>query len=199
MSESTERPVRFYTRARKFPRLIGQTMDGRKLPGGPYTWTQLLATGAVLFLATRTAPLWARGSGLQTIMVIVFLTIGTLVMGRQLPHITRNPFLLLGGIVRVLLGPRHGRLRNRPMRPRRPHPVKGLCLIDQRDLPPQVDLDTPREMPADAAPLTDPAGAAALYPPASEDLPAPATPTTPVPLSRVAALLSQAVSGDRDA
>ena len=34
--------ARFYTRSRKFPRLIGRLHDGTKIPGGPYTVTQAI-------------------------------------------------------------------------------------------------------------------------------------------------------------
>lgn len=204
MSETTDRPVRFYTRARKFPRLIGQTLDGRRLPGGPYTWPQLALTAAVFFLATRTVPLWARGSGLQTIMIIAFLTAGALIVGRQMPQVTRNPLLLLAGLVRVLSGPRHGRLRNRPLRMRPPHPVKGLCLIDQRGLANQAEEGPSPEVPPDNHPVgtslavVESPAASAVDENEAATPPTPPAPT-PVPLSRVAALLSQAVSGDRDA
>ena len=39
--QSTSREVvKNYTRARKFPQLLGMTPDGKKLPGGPYSYTQ---------------------------------------------------------------------------------------------------------------------------------------------------------------
>lgn len=202
MSETSERPVRFYTRARKFPRLIGQTLDGTKIPGGPYTWPQLFLAGGVLFLAIKSAPLWARGSGIQTLLVIVFVTGAALVFGRQMPQITRNPLLMVGGFSRVLFGPRHGRLQNRPVKARLPHAVKGMCLIDQRGLPAQDNLGPVETTGLLVDPLPEfdllevPSP---LEDPVPGDEPLPPKTTNPVPLSRVAALLSQAVSGDRDA
>ena len=35
--------LKWYTRARKFPQLIGRTPDGTRIPGGPYTYTQVAA------------------------------------------------------------------------------------------------------------------------------------------------------------
>lgn len=198
MPETSERPVRLYTRARKFPKLIGKTLDGRQLPGGPYTGPQLILTGSLVFLAVKTAPLWARGSGVQTIVVFVALAAGSLVLGRHLPRLTRNPLLLLLGLGRVLTGPRHGRAGNRPLRARAPHSVKGVCLIDQRGLPLQEDLDLPPALEP-RLDLTHVPSAALESEPDPADVSPPPTTTHPVPLSRVATLLSQAVSGDRDA
>lgn len=204
MTETTERPVRLYTRARKFPRLIGTTLDGRKLPGGPYTWPQLALAGGVLFVSARTAVWWARGSGLQTIMIILFLTVGAVIVGRQLPQITRNPVLLVGGVLRVLTAPRTGRLANRPLRLRAPHQVKGLCLVDLSGVTaPDQDWTVPEfEAPQDPMLIPHPLEDVDPTPPPAPTWGSPEPtpdPTAAVPLSRVAALLSKAVSGGPDA
>src|SRR5450759_686655 len=52
--------VKYYTRARKFPQLIGRTPDGAKIWGGPYTFTQAISAGVVLFVGVNTMGLWAH-------------------------------------------------------------------------------------------------------------------------------------------
>ena len=55
--------VRFHTRGVRFPRLIGKTADGTRLPGGPYTITQVVATVTIFIVGQWTRPVWG-GNGL---------------------------------------------------------------------------------------------------------------------------------------
>ena len=59
MSGRDEAPetVRWYTRARKSPQLIGNTPDGAKLWGGPYTYRQGIGAAVVLLVGLKTISL----------------------------------------------------------------------------------------------------------------------------------------------
>jgi len=62
--------ARFYTRSRKFPRLIGRLHDGTKIPGGPYTVTQAIVAAVVLALGLVTRGLWGTGTILVDIPIV---------------------------------------------------------------------------------------------------------------------------------
>ena len=38
---SSRSVVKMFTKARNFPQLIGKAPDGRKIPGGPYSWARV--------------------------------------------------------------------------------------------------------------------------------------------------------------
>ena len=54
--------MKWYTRARKFPQLIGRTPDGTRIPGGPYTYLQVAAGVGMAAVLAATTGLWARGA-----------------------------------------------------------------------------------------------------------------------------------------
>jgi hypothetical protein len=148
--------VRWYTRARKFPQLIGRTPDGRRIPGGPYTFTQAVGAGVVLLAGVNTMGWWARygliGNGLLLLGVAYGVVLG---LGR-IPVGSRSPLAVASGGVRALAAPRVGRLAGRSVRLRRPHRVR--CRL--------VTLSSPRILPSQPAqpvilPTTAP-GAAAM-------------------------------------
>lgn len=53
--------VKWYTKARRFPQLLGRAPDGTRIPFGPYTMTQAIGAGAVIFAAKVLSGLWAHG------------------------------------------------------------------------------------------------------------------------------------------
>ena len=52
--------VRWYTRARRFPKLIGKTPGGEKIWGGPYTLMQFIVGASVFFISVKTRDLWGN-------------------------------------------------------------------------------------------------------------------------------------------
>ena len=52
--------VKWYTRARRFPQLIGKTADGTTIWGGPYTYTQAGVGAAVLIIGSQTIDWWGQ-------------------------------------------------------------------------------------------------------------------------------------------
>lgn len=121
--------VRWYTRARRFPQLIGRTPDGTKIWGGPYTVTQVVGAGLVLVVGLKTSWLWARSDLLTNAFILIAVTVGTLFALGRIPVGSRNPVSVAAGAFRAFAAPRTGRLAGqpirirRPRRPRRPAPV----------------------------------------------------------------------------
>ena len=79
MSGRDESPeiVKWYTRARKFPQLIGKTPDGAKLWGGPYTYTQVVGASVVLVVGLKTISLWGSFGLVGNALVV---------LGRRVRH-----------------------------------------------------------------------------------------------------------------
>jgi hypothetical protein len=137
--------ARFFTRGVKFPRLLGTTPDGKKIPGGPYTMLQAVG-GLTAFLLTQfTKPLWTNGSTFTELLVIAAVTIG---VGYALRHVRaggRNPASAALSIATVLSQPKLGRLQGRPIRIRRPHLLAGTAVtVPLTHEPGPVAVATPR-------------------------------------------------------
>ena len=72
--------VKWYTRARRFPQLIGRTPDGARIWGGPYTYTQFFGGVAVLVVGAKTVGVWGQfgviGNALLLLAVAYTVTRG---------------------------------------------------------------------------------------------------------------------------
>jgi hypothetical protein len=175
--------ARYYTRGVRFPRLIGQTHDGTRIPGGPYTLTQGVG-GLVAFLGGWwTRPLWGNGNLLRDYLLL-FLAVGATVFALRFVRTSgRDPITAGTALASVYLQPRHGRLRGRSLRIARPHPVRGrpVLLSDLAHLP-VPGLPAPAPAGTDLAPR--PSNPTRVPAPT-----APAPPTsTPNPPERTAVL-----------
>lgn len=123
MSTSPE-VMKWFTRARRFPQLIGRTPDGARIPGGPYTVTQVVGAGAVLFVGTRTMGLWAHYGLLSNAVILASVTFAIVFGLGKIPVGSRNPLSVSSGALRALSAPPTGRVAGRPVRLRRPHQVR---------------------------------------------------------------------------
>lgn len=193
MSAISGRPIRFYTRARKFPRLIGQTFDGRTIPGGPYTVQQLVGALLTFFVCLKTSSWWSS-SGVFTVVVTLVATVGITVLLRQVPYLRRNPVSYVTGVARVAAGPRHGRVASLPVRGSKPHHVKGMAYVDVRDLPPLLPTSRPAAVRdvAETPELTD------IPSTLLTELPVPVLEPVGAPMTRVNELLARAITSRRD-
>ena len=63
--------VKWYTRARRFPQLIGKTPDGATIWGGPYTYTQVIAGVAFIVIGSKTTWLWGHFGLLGNALILV--------------------------------------------------------------------------------------------------------------------------------
>lgn len=121
--------VKWYTRARKFPKLIGRTPDGTVIAGGPYTITQAVGVGAVLLIGINTMGLWGRFDLITNSVILLGAVFGTIFLLGKIPVGARNPVAVATGAARASTSPRRGRVAGKPIRVRRPRRVQHHVLI----------------------------------------------------------------------
>jgi hypothetical protein len=184
---------RCYTKARRAPLVHGVIRDvnggrGIRLPGGPYTLTQLAAIVGTFVALILTRAIWG-GHGLMDVVVLLGLPFAAAFLLRHLHIDGRNPLAAMVSVAAMVTGPRWGRLHGRPFRLARP--VGGDTLIT-------VAADGPAAGIAPAA--ARPANAVTHHP--ARPAPASATPApdatagTPV-ASGVQALLARRAASAR--
>lgn len=121
--------VRWYTRARRFPQLIGRTPDGARIPGGPYTITQVATAGVLMLIALKTTSLWAHYGLIANGLLLAGVVYGVVFLLGKIPLGSRNPLAIAAGAWRALSAPSTGRLAGRPVRLRRPHRVQHRLTV----------------------------------------------------------------------
>lgn len=121
--DSDELIGRCYTKARRTPLVVGSVPGGAgrslRLPGGPYTLTQLTAIVASFLLLILTRAVWG-GHGLLDVVVLLGAPVGAAFALRHLHIDGRNPAAAAASAFAMLTGPRWGRLHGRPYKPARP-------------------------------------------------------------------------------
>lgn len=136
MSDQTVEVAKWYTRARRFPQLIGKTPDGAKLPGGPYTFTQVGVFVGVFVVGLKTTHIWGAFGLLGNFAVLFGVAYGACFAAGRVPVGARNPFSVGASVLRAVAAPAGGRYRGSPIRPKRPHPISARLVI----------ADTPRSV-----------------------------------------------------
>lgn len=155
MSSTDQQVVRWYTRARRFPQLIGRTPDGTRIPGGPYTITQVTAAGVLMFLGLKTTSLWARYGLVGNGLLLAGVVYGLVFLLGKIPLGSRSPLALGAGAWRAISAPSAGRYGGRPVRLRRPHHVQHRITV----LVPPAAVAEPVGI-AEAAPAVPPTAVA---------------------------------------
>ncbi|MEY2232586.1 hypothetical protein [Streptomyces sp. BF23-19] len=115
---------RCYTKARRAPLVHGVIRDvnggrGIRLPGGPYTLTQLAGIVATVAALILTRPVWGGHGWLDVAVLLVLPAVVAFVL-RHLHVDGRNPAAALLSVALMLAAPRRGQLRGRAYRPARP-------------------------------------------------------------------------------
>jgi hypothetical protein len=152
---------RSYTRARRSPLVIGKLPGAGRLPGGPYTITQIVTMVLVFVVLIITKAIWAH-FGPGNVLVVVVVPWGLAFALRYARMDGRDPARALLGVFTYASTPRTGRLAGRPVRLRRP----ALC--DTRiTVSPQVPAAAGQPLPARPAPR--PAAQPAAAPRAQHD------------------------------
>lgn len=105
--------ARFWTRARRFPRLIGKTVNGDRIPGGPYTTAQAIGGFLTVWLLWETRPFWGTGHIIAELLLIAGAGWGMVWVLGRVPLNTRNPIILAGGYFQAVFSPRRGRAAGR--------------------------------------------------------------------------------------
>lgn len=178
---------RCYTKARRAPLVHGVIRDvnggrGIRLPGGPYTLTQLAAIVGTFVVLILTRDLWG-GHGVLDAVLLLGLPFGAAFALRHLHIDGRNPAAALVSVLTMLTGPGRGRLHGRPYRPARP--TRWGARITLTDA---CGTGRPDSAGAEARPPAT--GPAATRPAAPAPVPGGADVPVPVP-SGVQALLAQ--------
>lgn len=181
--------ARFYTRSRKFPRLIGRLHDGTKIPGGPYTVTQAIVAAVLLALGLVTRGLWGTGTILVDIPIVLLVAWGGAWGAGRLPATRRNIGSILLGAVGAMFRPAAGKYREQTVKLSPPHFAGGTAVIGGTTTPtttqPKPAVPAPAPVAAPVAAKETPA------PTAAELVPAGAAPAR-TPVTGVERLLAQA-------
>lgn len=175
MSTSSVEVVKWFTRARRFPQLIGRTPDGQRLPGGPYTVTQVVGAGAVLFAGTQTMGLWAHYGLLGNAALLLGVAYALVLVLGRIPVGSRNPLAIASGATRALSASTTGAVGGRPVRLPRPQRVRHRIVVLHQLTPPTRE-STGQPRPAGVTTATRSTGEG-LVPKSAPAAPAP-SPTT---------------------
>jgi hypothetical protein len=125
-----EEVARYYTRGLRFPRLVGKTADGTRIPGGPYTTIQAVGGLVVFLLAQVTRGLWGSGDLFRDFVITGAVTAGVVWGLKFVRAGGRSPGQIAAAVARLLIQPRTGRLNGRGLRIRGPHrAVLGLLVL----------------------------------------------------------------------
>lgn len=148
-TDPTVEVVKWYTRARKFPQLIGRTPDGAKIPGGPYTITQAVGGGLLLLAGVNTLGWWASYGLLGNALLLLGVTYGAVLLLGRIPVGSRNPLSVASGSIRAASSPSLGKLAGRPVKLPRPRQVRHRIVVLQTTPPEPTPLpEQPRREPA---------------------------------------------------
>lgn len=115
--------ARFYTRSRKFPRMIGRLPEGTRIWGGPYTFAQLGAAMMAGALVLSLRPVLSTGSIVLDLLIAAGVAWAAASGARVVPTSPLNPAVVAGAVLCSAFGPRLGVYRGRAVRHPRPKRV----------------------------------------------------------------------------
>jgi hypothetical protein len=148
--------VKWYTRARRFPQLIGKTPDGARIWGGPYTYTQLVGAVTVLVVGAKTVGLWGRFGLVGNALILLAVAYATALILGRLPVGSRNPIAVAAGVFHAVTCPPGGRLAGSPVRIRRPHRAATRAVITPSAPAASPTPPPPQPQKVSASPAADP-------------------------------------------
>lgn len=153
---------RSYTRARRFPWVVGK-IQGWSIPFGPYTGTQLGVLIGGLWLLVQTYEWW-RPLGPGCVVVIAMPPAATWAV-RHAKIDGRSPLKAIGGYLSLLSEPACGRIAGRTAKDPRPRTITGTVRVAA--LPATAPLPRRRAVPGSIpAPARPTAGTGATRTPA---------------------------------
>lgn len=120
---------RCYTAARRYPLQVGQFTGGGRIPGGPYTMTQLAVMIGLFVVLVVTRPVWG-GHGLLDLLVVLAVpyAAGWAICRVQIDH--RNPLAAFASLAGLVFTPPAGRLHGRPWRQRPARAIGPRVTVD---------------------------------------------------------------------
>ncbi|MFJ8015026.1 hypothetical protein [Streptomyces sp. NPDC096339] len=141
-----------YTRARKHPLVIGKLPGAGRLPGGPYTITQVMTMVVTFGALVMTKDVWAH-FGAFNFIVMAVLPWGLAWALRYARLDGRDPAKAARSLFVYSSTPAQGRLAGTPQRPTRPRLVSGSCTVRVRSAKRPAPEPEPAKAPA-PAPVT---------------------------------------------
>lgn len=99
---------RFYTSARRFKQVLGSLPDGTKIPGGPYTYTQIAVIVGTFIVGWITRGVWSLGSAIGDFALLIVISVGLGFLIARMPSSRRSPLRMLGSMVALLAHPGPG-------------------------------------------------------------------------------------------
>ncbi|MFD8732335.1 hypothetical protein [Streptomyces sp. NPDC059611] len=160
MSASEEELIgHSYTRARKHPLVIGKLPGAGRLPGGPYTITQVMTMVISFGLLVMARDLWAH-FGAMNFVLMALIPWGLAWVLRYARLDGRDPARAVRSLFIYSSTPAQGRLAGKPQRAGRPRLATATCTVRVRSAERPAAESAPQ--PARAArPTTRPVPAAA--------------------------------------
>lgn len=131
MSASEELVGHSYTRARKHPLVVGKLPGAGRLPGGPYTITQIVTMVVAFGLLVVTREVWAH-FGVMNFLIMIAFPWGLAWVLRYARMDGRDPARALRSLFTYSSAPAEGRLSGRPQRTTRPRLAQGACTVHAR-------------------------------------------------------------------
>ncbi|MGY4967105.1 hypothetical protein [Streptomyces sp. 900105245] len=148
MSASEEELIgHSYTRARKHPLVIGKLPGAGRLPGGPYTITQVMTMVISFGLLIMTRDLWAH-FGAMNFILMVLIPWGLAWVLRYARLDGRDPARAVRSLLIYSSTPAQGRLAGKPQRVARPRLATATCTVRVRS----AERPAPAAAPAKPAP-----------------------------------------------
>ncbi|WP_417541363.1 hypothetical protein [Microbacterium maritypicum] len=120
----------FYTRSRKFPKMIGRLTDGTRIWGGPYTFTQAGVGGVVLLiLLTTRNHLWSTGFVLFDLALAAGVSWCVIKVVGYIPTFRRNLVSVFVDAVSAMFKPRGGTYQGKAVKLAQPHQAVGKTTL----------------------------------------------------------------------
>lgn len=126
----SDQVAKWYTRARRFPRLIGKLPDGSRIPFGPFTIFQVVGGAGVFIVMVQTISVWGVFGLLGNVVLLMGCSITVLFVLGKLPMSTANaPLTALGGLVTAAFPSPAGKVGGQPIRIAKPHRDRARLII----------------------------------------------------------------------
>lgn len=123
--------ARFYTAARRFPRLVGRLPDGSRIWGGPYRITQLVAGAIVLCGAVATRNVWGIDFLIADFAIAAGIAWFAAWLVGRIPTSELSPLVMIGAAVHGFRAPSSGTVAGRPVVLKRPHVARAAARVDR--------------------------------------------------------------------
>lgn len=184
MSEQPQLVLRWYTRARRIPRMVGKLPGSeRGIPGGPYTLTQISGAAVTFWVLSKVSPALVGDGLIANLAVQVIPAVVVLFALRLVKPGGRDPVSSGIAACAVMTSSRWGRHGGRSLKPKKPVRVHATV---------RVRLPAPQEL-CPTVPAHEPVLAVApVSPPVLQPSADPAAPTPagPVPVTALERLLA---------